>query len=53
MLVRDLDVARRYAHIDDTEAAVLSSAARPIVLLRRRRDAPFADAVAPEHRWSG
>ena len=47
MLVRDLDVARRYAHIDDTEAAVLSSAARPIVLLRRRRDAPVADAVAP------
>jgi hydrogenase maturation protein HypF len=47
MLVRDLDVARRYAHIDDTEAAVLSSAARPIVLLRRRRDAPYADAVAP------
>src|SRR5271155_3776306 len=47
MLVRDLDVARRYAHIDDTEAAVLSSAARPIVLLRRRRDAPFADTAAP------
>jgi hydrogenase maturation protein HypF len=47
MLVRDLDVARRYAHIDDTEAAVLSSVARPIVLLRRRRDAPVADAVAP------
>ena len=47
MLVRDLEVARRYAHIDETEAAVLSSAARPIVLLRRRRDAPFADAVAP------
>ncbi|MGB6206510.1 carbamoyltransferase HypF [Mycobacterium sp.] len=47
VLVRDLDVARRYAHIDDTEAAVLSNAARPIVLLRRRRDAPVADAVAP------
>ena len=47
MLVRDLDVARRYAHIDDTEAAVLSSVARPIVLLRRHRDAPVADAVAP------
>jgi hydrogenase maturation protein HypF len=47
MLVRDLDVARRYAHIDDTEAAVLASVARPIVLLRRRRDAPVADAVAP------
>jgi hydrogenase maturation protein HypF len=47
VLVRDLDLARRFAHIDDTEAAVLSSPARPIVLLRRRRDAPVADAVAP------
>jgi hydrogenase maturation protein HypF len=50
MLVRDLDVARRYACIDDDEAAVLSSPARPIVLLRRRprnNSAPVADAVAP------
>jgi len=47
MLVGDLDIARRYAHIDDAEAAVLSSPARPIVLLRRRADAPVADAVAP------
>lgn len=47
MLVRDLDVARRYAHVDADEAAVLSSPARPIVLLRRRAGAPVADAVAP------
>ncbi|WP_077098441.1 carbamoyltransferase HypF [Mycobacterium terramassiliense] len=47
MLVRDLDVARRYAHVDADEAAVLSSPARPIVLLRRRSGAPVADAVAP------
>ncbi len=47
VLVRDLDVARHYAHIDDAEAGVLTSAARPIVLLRRRADAPVADAVAP------
>jgi hydrogenase maturation protein HypF len=47
MLVRDLDVARRYAHVDAAEAAVLSSPARPIVLLRRRGDAPVADGVAP------
>ncbi|TXH37737.1 MAG: carbamoyltransferase HypF, partial [Rhodospirillaceae bacterium] len=47
MLVRDIDVARRYAHIDDVEAAALSGPARPIVLLRRRSDAPIADAVAP------
>ncbi len=47
MLVRDLDVARRYAHVDADEAAVLSGPARPIVLLRRRPGAPVADAVAP------
>jgi hydrogenase maturation protein HypF len=47
MIVRDLGIARRYARIDDAEAEVLSSAARPIVLLRRRRDAPLVDAVAP------
>jgi hydrogenase maturation protein HypF len=47
MLVRDLDVARLYAHIDENEAAVLSGPARPIVLLRRRAGAPVADAVAP------
>ncbi|MDT5145473.1 MAG: hydrogenase maturation protein HypF [Mycobacterium sp.] len=47
MLIRDLEVARRYAHVDDDEAAVLSGPARPIVLLRRRAGAPVADAVAP------
>lgn len=47
MLVRDLGVARRYAHIQDAEAAVLSGPARPILLARRRRDAPVAEAVAP------
>ncbi|MCV7401458.1 carbamoyltransferase HypF [Mycobacterium fragae] len=47
MLVANLDVARRYAYIDDCEAAVLCSPARPIVLLRRRPDAPVADGVAP------
>ncbi|MDA3639223.1 carbamoyltransferase HypF [Mycobacterium xenopi] len=47
MLVRDLEVAGRYAQIEPTEAEILASPARPIVLLRRREDAPVADAVAP------
>jgi hydrogenase maturation protein HypF len=47
VMVRDLGVARRYAFVDDEEAAVLTGPARPIVLLRRRSDAAVADAVAP------
>ncbi|RDH78328.1 carbamoyltransferase HypF [Mycolicibacterium moriokaense] len=47
VLARDLSVARRFAEISDADAAVLTSPARPVVLLRRRRDAPVATAVAP------
>ncbi|MFC5994640.1 carbamoyltransferase HypF [Pseudonocardia hispaniensis] len=47
VLVRDLTVARRFADLDMAEAAVLTSPARPVVLLDRRTDAPVAEAVAP------
>lgn len=47
LMVRDLDVATRLAHIDEAEASVLSDPAAPIVLVRRRGDAPLAAGVAP------
>ncbi|CQD23011.1 hydrogenase maturation factor, HypF [Mycobacterium lentiflavum] len=47
VLVRDLEVARRYADVSAAEAAILTSPPRPIVLLRRRTDAPIAAEVAP------
>jgi hydrogenase maturation protein HypF len=47
LLVRDLPAARRLAHISGAETRVLVSRARPIVLLRRRTDAPVDDSVAP------
>jgi hydrogenase maturation protein HypF len=47
VMVRDLDVARTLALIDDDEAALLRSAACPIVLLRRREASALTDQVAP------
>ncbi|WP_131786386.1 carbamoyltransferase HypF [Protofrankia symbiont of Coriaria ruscifolia] len=47
VMARDFAVAGRLAEIDPAEAAVLGSPARPIVLLRRRPDAPVVADVAP------
>ena len=53
VMVRDLAAAMALAEIDDTEAAVLTSPARPVVLLRRRPGVPLADGVAPDNPWIG
>ena len=53
VMVRDLAAARALAEIDDDEATVLTSPARPVVLLRRRPDAAVADGVAPGSPWLG
>jgi hydrogenase maturation protein HypF len=49
VLVADLATAGQIAHVNEAEAALLTSTRRPIVLLRRRADnaAAVADAVAP------
>lgn len=47
LLVADLDAARSLAHVDQAEAAALTSPARPIVLLQARPDARTAPGVAP------
>lgn len=46
VMVRDLDEARRHAHISALEAAALTSAAAPIVLAARRASA-LAPSIAP------
>ena len=53
VMVRDLEDARALCTIDAAEERVLTSAPRPIVLLRRRPDAPVAAAVAPGNRALG
>lgn len=47
VLVPDLAAARELADLGPEEVAALCSPARPIVLARRWRDAPLAEAVAP------
>jgi hydrogenase maturation protein HypF len=53
VMVGDLATARRLAHIDRFEAALLGGPERPIVLLTRRHGAPLAPGVAPHNPHVG
>ncbi len=53
VMAADLASASALAEIDAAEAALLAGARRPIVLLRRRTDAPVAPSVAPRNRTLG
>jgi len=49
VMVRDLEVARRFCEIDTEARRLLSSRQRPIVLLPKAKDTVIAEAVAPNH----
>ncbi|MEV0621490.1 carbamoyltransferase HypF [Nonomuraea sp. NPDC050404] len=53
VMAADLAQARLLCEIDDAAAALLTSRARPIVLLPRHAGAPVATAVAPGNRSLG
>lgn len=53
VMVPDLDTAREYAELDDSQAAALTGPARPIILLRRRNTARLSPQVAPGSPWIG
>lgn len=55
LMVEGAETARRLCHLSQGEEALLTSARRPIVLLRKRSDAASAvsRAVAPGHRYLG
>lgn len=48
LMVADLAAAATLVALNEDEAALLESTARPIVLIRRRPDAAVAEAVAPD-----
>ena len=47
IMARDIAQANTLAYVSVDEAALLTSRQRPIVLLRRRANAPIADGVSP------
>jgi len=54
LMVANTASARRFAHVGVEERALLEGTARPIVLLRRRDDAPvLAPDIAPDLAWLG
>jgi hydrogenase maturation protein HypF len=53
LMARDLEQVRELCLVTPEEAVLLTSPARPIVLLRRREDAGVADEVAPRQRTLG
>ena len=56
VMLATLDEVRRHCHVGPEEAQSLASAQAPILLLRRRDDAPageIAEAVAPDNPYLG
>jgi hydrogenase maturation protein HypF len=53
VMVRDLQQARLLAVLSPEEEALLTTPARPIVLVRSRTDCGVADSVAPGIPWLG
>ncbi|MBK8014828.1 MAG: carbamoyltransferase HypF [Deltaproteobacteria bacterium] len=47
LLFENLETASRRVHVDEHEAGLLTSPARPIVLLRRREPTRYPEAIAP------
>lgn len=53
LMARDVDGVQEVCLVDAEEAALLTSPARPIVLLQRRGDARVAEEVAPRQQTLG
>ncbi len=47
IMARDLETIESFAYVNREEAALLESYVKPIVLLRKRKDSPLSDLIAP------
>ncbi|HTK10979.1 MAG TPA: carbamoyltransferase HypF [Ktedonobacteraceae bacterium] len=53
LMVPDVETARHLCFVSESEATLLQSHQRPIVLLRQREKSPIAPAVAPDYQTLG
>lgn len=53
VMALDAAAVEKFCYLSDDEKSLLESRARPIVLLRRRPDAPISEAVAPNNNHLG
>ncbi len=53
LMMPDMETIERHCLVSDAERELLQSAARPIVLLRRRPESNIAREVAPKQDWLG
>jgi hydrogenase maturation protein HypF len=53
LMMPDLETVERHCFVSDAERQLMTSAARPIVLLRRRPESNIAREVAPRQDWLG
>ena len=53
IMVKDLEIARKIAHVSPSEEVLLTSRQRPIVLLKKRRSHGLSPQVAPRNRDVG
>lgn len=53
VMAADLVAARTLGILDDMEERLLSSSEAPIVIVRKRPDAPLSPLIAPDNGWIG
>ena len=53
LMSSSLDAVREYAYVEEVEAELLESIARPILLLRKRPGGGIAEGIAPRNRDYG
>ena len=53
LMMPDIETVEQHCFVSDAERELLSSTARPIVLLRRKPESNIAHEVAPKQDWLG